>query len=95
MGADDYHVSAKFLDEKEHEELTKAGYETAGYEVTPVAKKLWKTEERLKEVRKFAKAWESGAISAERFAEATYGLLNENSPKADGHPPKGSNKTSI
>jgi len=79
MGADDYHVSAKFLDENEHEELTKAGYEAAGYEVTmiyPVAKKLWKTEERLKEVRKFAKAWESGAISAERFAEVVYALTN-------------------
>lgn len=76
MGADDYHVSAKFLDENEHEELTKAGYETAGYEVAPVAKKLWKTEERLKEVQKFAKAWESGAISAERFAEAVYALTN-------------------
>ena len=84
MGADDYHVSAKFLGEKEHEELTKAGYETAGYEVTmiyPVAKKLWKTEERLKEVRKFAKAWESGAISAERFAEAVYALTNREATK--------------
>ena len=81
MGADDYHVSAKFLGEKEHEELTKVGCEAAGYEVTPVAKKLWKTEERLKEVRKFAKAWESGAISAERFAEAVYALTNREATK--------------
>lgn len=49
---------------------------SAEYEVPEVTKKLWQLEDKLKQIQDLAQAYEQGKITAERFAEAIYGLIN-------------------